>query len=53
MGTADDRQFVASQPGIALIFQIRPPLFVSRVRVLEELEPARAIWELHYENVKT
>ena len=43
METADDRHLVASQPVIALIFQILPPLFVSSASVLEELEPAITI----------
>ena len=39
--TGDDRNLVASHPVIALIFHIFPPLFVSRVKSLDELEPVK------------
>ena len=39
--TGDDRNLVASHPVIALMFHIFPPLFVSRVKPLDELEPVK------------
>ena len=39
--TGDDRNLVASHPVIALMFHILPPLFVSRVKPLDELEPVK------------
>lgn len=42
-GTGDDRHLVANQPVIALIFQILPPLCVSRVKVFDDLEPVLQI----------
>lgn len=45
--TCDNRYFVANHPGIALIFQILPPLFVSRVKAVDKLESAKSVWTWH------